>query len=60
MHQFTEKRIVTSGSKVKDITNVSHGRKLQRACELENKKMNIYVCSIVLYFLELSISSYKT
>ena len=31
MHQFTEKRIVTSGSKVKDITNVSHGRKLQRA-----------------------------
>ena len=30
MHQFTEKRIATSGYKVKDITNVSNGRKLRR------------------------------
>ena len=36
MHQVTEKRIVTSGYKVKDITKISHGRKLQRAIRVVN------------------------
>ena len=30
MHQFTPKRFITSGYKVKDITNVSYGKTIKR------------------------------